>query len=103
MKCQWCLKVDAEKTIGELNVCSKCYKDVEAYHKCTICGCKVDSDLARFRRKRFETGSCLSPACSRKEMIGKKACCGQAKVRNCNCSISLECPTHGIRCFGTHN
>lgn len=104
MKCQWCVKAPAEKTAGELSVCGKCEKDIQQYHKCTVCGCEIDSDLARFRRKRFETGTCLSASCSRKELIARGSfCCERAQVRNCSCARSLDCDVHGILCTGTHN
>lgn len=31
------------------------------------------------------------------------ACCDQAVLRNCVCSVSFLCPVHGVSCHGTHD
>ncbi len=34
---------------------------------------------------------------------GATACCGDARIAGCYCRISTLCPTHGRRCWGSHD
>lgn len=34
---------------------------------------------------------------------GDTACCADARRTPCVCRISITCPTHGTRCWGTHD
>lgn len=31
-----------------------------------------------------------------------RPCCGLAEIRPCVCVVSIECPAHGRRCYGSH-
>lgn len=30
-------------------------------------------------------------------------CCPQARIQRCVCMVSFRCPTHDVRCHGTHD
>ena len=38
-----------------------------------------------------------------KMVITNHGCCRDARLRQCTCMYSFECPKHGRKCVGTHN
>lgn len=106
MNCQWCLKKEATEQIGDddFQVCNECKPKVEKYHRCVICNKELSGSLGSYRRKQFQTGTCLSDECKKAyDVATGRLCCVKAEYINCVCLLSYTCPIHGDTHIGTHD
>jgi len=53
-------------------------------------------------RRRFERVHC-SFQCKQADWQSLGLCCFKAKIVECNCALSSQCPDHGRKCRGTHD
>lgn len=75
---------------------------ISKYATCRVCEKKLDDSSFAWAYFKLERKTCSS-ACYQAETLKRYACCDKATPRACVCSYSIQCPTHGQRCFGTHD
>lgn len=75
------------------------------YDHCRVCGVEVSDAMKAHARRMVQDATCLSPACTWKELVAHFGCCDKAEPlgRMCVCAYAFSCPVHGERHVGTHD
>jgi hypothetical protein len=73
------------------------------YMTCRVCGKPLIMGLLREALRRYETLTCQSGDCNKKDLVRQFGCCEKAEPIGCVCAYAFNCPEHGETHIGTHD